>query len=581
MSDQLRIASALRRSNDEALQQLLRQRMLASSNLRDFFDFADAVAAPKSVAAAISGLPKSQADALVALVDGDTANSKALDELCALMLIEKTEKKYSPFDCTLVALAQMKRRPAAIAVAEVADVDFAAIDRDAAVSVFETIQGLTELLFDLEQRFVREVGKRSVGLPDIKRLANHLSKTNDYARELFDLATWTGIIALGSGRWQLGTTAENWVVWTDKERWIHLAKTWREILGDGSALELAKLVGSQRSSLVGGLADSYPFADNSVTSRIDKLVTMANLVGLCSQGMPTSWFVDTLTSKFDKAAAAVIAKLPAAQERIIVQADLTLIAPGPLPTQTEILLRRFADTEQISLASTYRLSALSISHGLETGLLESEIRETLERMSGKALPQPVDYLIRETASRFGRLTVTASDIAGHSKVSSSDSILLTEILNESKLKPFSFHTVDGEHLLSRFDEQMVYFGLREAGFVVIRVDRHGKVISPRQPLDLDETKPAISTIVQDIQRLREQDARVGSDPDDDDITRQIQLAIKNKAKITLTARGGNDAEVTYLLEPIGIANGRLRAKDRKADIERTLPLASIIKVDLG
>jgi hypothetical protein len=60
--------------------------------------------------------------------------------------------------------------------------------------------------------------------------------------------------------------------------------------------------------------------------------------------------------------------------------------------------------------------------------------------------------------------------------------------------------------------------------------------------------------------------------------RQIQLAIKNKAKAWFTVVTGDGSELLFLLEPIGIANGRLRAKDRKADIERTIPIASITKV---
>ena len=81
--------------------------------------------------------------------------------------------------------------------------------------------------------------------------------------------------------------------------------------------------------------------------------------------------------------------------------------------------------------------------------------------------------------------------------------------------------------------------------------------------------------------MREQDARVGSAPDSDDVTRQIQLAIKNKAKLRITVTTSTGAEQEFLLEPTGIANGRLRAKDRKADIERTLPLTSITLVALA
>jgi uncharacterized ferredoxin-like protein len=85
----------------------------------------------------------------------------------------------------------------------------------------------------------------------------------------------------------------------------------------------------------------------------------------------------------------------------------------------------------------------------------------------------------------------------------------------------------------------------------------------------------------DIQRLREQEEKLGSEPDSDDLVRSIQLAIKNKSIIVIGVTTNTGAELEFTLEPIGFANGRLRAKDKKADIERTLPLASITRVSLG
>ena len=40
----------------------------------------------------------------------------------------------------------------------------------------------------------------------------------------------------------------------------------------------------------------------------------------------------------------------------------------------------------------------------------------------------------------------------------------------------------------------------------------------------------------------------------------------------------NGDDVDYQLEPASMGGGRLRARDRKSDIERTLPLSSIVSV---
>ena len=63
----------------------------------------------------------------------------------------------------------------------------------------------------------------------------------------------------------------------------------------------------------------------------------------------------------------------------------------------------------------------------------------------------------------------------------------------------------------------------------------------------------------------------------DDIVRSLELAIKNKAVIQVTIEE-KKLQREYILSPTGLANGRLRAKDKRADCERVLPLASIVSV---
>jgi hypothetical protein len=59
----------------------------------------------------------------------------------------------------------------------------------------------------------------------------------------------------------------------------------------------------------------------------------------------------------------------------------------------------------------------------------------------------------------------------------------------------------------------------------------------------------------------------------------VELAIKTKLEVTVVVRMPDGTEVPYLLEPAALAGGRLRARDRRADIERTLPLSHIVAVD--
>ncbi len=580
MSEILNVAAALRHKSDAQLEQLIAQRMVSSTGLRDFFDLAEAITKPASVSAAIAGLPRSQAQALTQLADGLPADEQQLEHLAALALVDDHG---APFESTVESLSQFRQIAPVSPVALPNETEPPAqeqIDRDAGIEIFETLQAMTELIFDLEQRFVKEVGKKNVGLPDLKRLANHLNKTTDYAREIYELAGWSNLVFLADGRWQLSAEADAWLEWQPWQRFQHLAKIWRGILGDASAHELENaLQGSNGPvSLSNKLQETYPFADGSVASKISKLGNLAELLGLSANGWMSSWTASVLQEDFAEAAKTAKQFLPAEQSRLICQADLSIIAPGPLPTELEMQLRRFANTEQIGMASTYRLNKLSISHGLETGLKADEIRNLLLELTGKNLPQPVEYLIDETEQRFGRLTISEGGEIQRSIIRASDPILLQAIINEVKLKPFALQSTTDGALVSRFEPEVVYYGLREIGLAAIRVDEAGRVISPTEVHQASGSTEIETSAKADISRLREQDARVGEAPDGDDLHRQIQLAIKNKAKAWFTVVTGDGSELLFLLEPIGIANGRLRAKDRKADIERTIPIASITKV---
>jgi hypothetical protein len=62
------------------------------------------------------------------------------------------------------------------------------------------------------------------------------------------------------------------------------------------------------------------------------------------------------------------------------------------------------------------------------------------------------------------------------------------------------------------------------------------------------------------------------------MARQLELAIKTKMTVTVVVRMPDGSEIEYLLEPAALASGRLRARDRRSDIERTLPLSHIVEV---
>ena len=269
---------------------------------------ADALANPKSVAAALSSLTISQFEQLDDISEGRKQNSGSF--VFDLMLAEKSESNQVIFQSTVDAMTAIRSQRKVASLSSVGADSFSflpadSIDRDASLAIFDIIQALTELIFELEQRYIREVGKRGVGLPDIKRLANHLRKPNDYSKQVFELAQFTNLAEVEGGRWQLGQRAENWISWTDRERWIHLTNTWLALLGDEAAGELLAIRAGE--SFDERLAHVYPFADSTASNRIKKVAEIANLIGLIANSQATSWLNLLSANSIDAASVRAIA----------------------------------------------------------------------------------------------------------------------------------------------------------------------------------------------------------------------------------------------------------------------------------
>ena len=581
MSELRQLVEALRGLSDDGLRSLVAARLIPLSNIDDFYSLAEILNSPKSYASVIGSLSRRQLSTLSAVSEGEAVKDSDFESLLKLQLVYRNQGKAKAYDALLEQLKSNKAFTRSLRVVgepstAPTQID---IDKNCGLIASETMQALTELIFDVEKHLIREVGKGGVGLPDVKRLASALGKPNDFAKTTFALASRLGLMTLNQGRHLLTAEAIEWLEQDQLARMKTLYANFTDLLGLELAHELSSLKAG--ASLRLWLEEQFPLAENSVGSRIAQILLSAESFGLTFEEQTASWFTAAVTGSksFEKM---ISPNLPAVQERIILQADLSIIAPGPLPTKIEALLRRFANTENIGLASTYRLSALSVCHGLETGLTTEEIAEILTTAFGSKLPQPVEYLLAEVKGRFGRLVVTDAKIGeSRSVIESADNVLLTEIGNDPRLRPFSLVRPSNEKLSCRFEPSVVYFGLRECGYLAIRKDETGKVISPIESAETATNQSALNKWDERIAKLREADLSSAKAGNDEVMTRQVQTAIRNKAKLSITVNRPDGTQLIIELEPSGIANGRLRGLDRKAQVERTLPLTTISAISLA
>ena len=97
--------------------------------------------------------------------------------------------------------------------------------------------------------------------------------------------------------------------------------------------------------------------------------------------------------------------LPAPIDHFLVQADLTVVVPGPLERQLAEELSAVATVESAGTAMVYRVSEQSIRHALDLGKTADAVHSLFDRHSKTPVPQGLTYLINDVARRHGQLRI--------------------------------------------------------------------------------------------------------------------------------------------------------------------------------
>lgn len=109
-------------------------------------------------------------------------------------------------------------------------------------------------------------------------------------------------------------------------------------------------------------------------------------------------------------------------EQFIIQADHTVMAPGPLTPAVQRMLSSFATLESPGLASVYRFDHASIRRGLDSALTGGEMKDFLASHTWGEVPQAIAVLIDDVSRSHGTLRSSAV----RCYVRSDDTTLLTQ-----------------------------------------------------------------------------------------------------------------------------------------------------------
>ena len=625
----LGLASRLRALSDAELRHVVTVRGVSANGIQDFFDLAEALLDPSNIQLALSHLDRSTLAVLAVAGQLTSRNSvpsvtaltsrlselgsaevvlidvvRRVDTLHALLLVDGKNGCCLPYDPVAAHLATwpVQSLPGAAdlattlppaTLAGIPDTEIAFIDQLAAERAFAVVSSIAELVNELSREPARQLSRGGLGLPDSKRLAAIMTVELDLVAPIVDLAARANLLARSDGYWMETEAGEAWLLERTTDRWAALASAWRAalppIVADILPLQAGLLWGDGLTAYIAWL---YPAGGEWMLAQLIEFARDAELLGVMAHDTTSTAGASVLRGDPEAAIATMATALPAEVGAVYLQHDLSIVAPGPLAPSIDARLRGMADVESRELASSYRITAASVNRALAAGENAASLLAFLASISLTGIPQPVDYLINESASRYGRVRVGSltgrpsapagpigDDTVFLSYVSSADAAMLGTIAVDQTLASIGLvRTGDGEHLLSRFSGDTVFWALSDARYPVAAEDDHGEIVHLRRH-QIARVTPAqtVDTALNLVTKLRRA-ADSGVSVADAWLARQLDTAIKAKQTILVSIAMPGGAVVDYLLEPASVSNGRFRARDRRADIERTLPLKSILSI---
>ncbi|MET0853847.1 MAG: helicase-associated domain-containing protein, partial [Microterricola sp.] len=456
-----------------------------------------------------------------------------------------------------------------------------AVNRLAAERAFGTTSVVAELVTSLIGDPARELARGGLSLPDAKRLAHDAAIAFEEVPRYLGLAERAGLVEREGALWQHSEAAEGWLLGGTPQRWRTLAEAWHLGLApDVRVLLAARAERPWGQFLTRDVRWIFPAAGDSLQQRIDDRTAEAELLGITAGGVPSAAGSALLEHGAEAAEAAVSELLPPEVSTVYLQHDLTAVAPGPLTPPIDARLRTMADVESREFASSYRITAASVNRALGAGESAEDILAFLSSISLSGVPQPLHYLVTESAARYGRLRVGPATDDGHFQgaIHSDDAALIHTVAVDHALSQLGLQQSGPNRLLSRFTPDVLFWALSDARYPVAAHDADGELVHlARRRVAHAEATPAVDPLPALVATLRDSDA--DTEPTGQAwLARQIDLAIRSKHTLLVSVRMPGGEISDYLLEPASVANGRLRARDRRADIERTLPLSSIASV---
>ncbi|UFR03812.1 helicase C-terminal domain-containing protein [Streptomyces sp. Go40/10] len=302
------------------------------------------------------------------------------------------------------------------------------------------------------------------------------------------------------------------------------------------------------------------------------------------------------------AAARLLAPLlPDPLDHVLLQADLTAVAPGPLRRPLADTLGVLADVESKGGATVYRFTPASVRRALDAGRTATDLHAFLAEHSRTPVPQPLAYLIDDVARKHGHLRVGAAS----AYVRCDDDALLNEILADKRAAALRLRRLAPTVLAAQTDPATLLEGLRAMGYAPAAESAEGDVLITRahahrtpprtapEPVPEGPPPPDATLLAAAIRAIRAGDLAataprkpVGEPLAGGELPRTssaetlatMQAAVLTGDSVWIGYVNADGAASQRVIAPVRVEGGFVTAYDHTSDEVRTYPLHRITGV---
>jgi Helicase conserved C-terminal domain len=301
------------------------------------------------------------------------------------------------------------------------------------------------------------------------------------------------------------------------------------------------------------------------------------------------------------------ALLPAPVDHVLVQADLSVVVPGPPEPELAAELDVLAEPESAGGASVFRVTPASVRRALDVGYTAADLHGVFQRRSRTPVPQTLTYMIDDAARRHGGLRAGSAG----SYLRSDDEALLAEVLADKRLAALGLRQIAPTVLVSPLQVARLLGGLRDAGFAPVAEDAGGAAVLSRPNVRRAPTRTPSAARVADqagpaalagprlagvVEQIRRGDiatraarrapvtVRAANGQSVTGLTAVqrhgeamavLQQAVREKARVWVGYVDTHGATLSRLVRPVSMSAGYLRAEDERTETLHTFALHRI------